>query len=84
MCQIYYSQQETHQKGVCCIYCQLSTYFVFYFTVIITEFEQTNACWIWEYIVSDNKFVFSNYEKYIALWLWKFFGLHVCINIHPK
>ena len=32
---------------------------------------RTNADWVWEYIVSDNKFVFSNYEKYIVLWAGK-------------
>ena len=39
-----------------------------YFSVIIDEFEQINAEWAWETIVSDNKFVFRNYEKYIVPW----------------
>ena len=28
---------------------------------------QTNVCWAWDTVVSDNKVVFSNCEKYIAL-----------------
>ena len=34
-----------------------------YFTVDIAGFEQINASWVWEIIVSDNKFVFTSCEK---------------------
>ena len=42
--------------------------YISYFSVIIDEFEQINAEWAWETIVSDNKFVFRNCQKYIAPW----------------
>ena len=46
----------------------LLTHFAHYSIVNIVEFEQINAVWDWETVVSDNKFVFSNSEKYIVLW----------------
>ena len=42
------------------------TYFTLYSTGIIDEFEQINACWVWETMVSDNNFFFSNCEKYMG------------------
>ena len=39
-----------------------------HFTVIIAEFEQINAGWVWQTIVLGNKFVFSNCGKYIVLY----------------
>ena len=47
-------------------------YFRLYSTVTITELKQVNAGWLWEHIVSDNKFFFSNSEKWIVLWARKF------------
>ena len=32
--------------------------------LIFAEFKQTKAGWVWEMVVSDNKFVFSNCKKY--------------------
>ena len=46
-----------------------NTLFYYYYCKIRTK---VNAFWVWEYIVSDNEFVFSNYEKYIFLWVGKF------------
>ena len=39
-----------------------------YYIVIIAEFEQVNAGWAWETIVSENKFVFSDCGIYNVLW----------------
>ena len=38
------------------------------FIIIVIEFNQINVGWAWEFIVSDNKFLFSNLEKFIILW----------------
>ena len=45
------------------------TLFYYYYCWIWTK---VNTFWVWEYIVSDNQFVFSNCEKYILLWVGKF------------
>ena len=66
-----------HQDDICCFYCFLWTYFAIYSTAFIAEFEQRNAGWIWEYIVSDNNFVFRNCELNILSYgLGKYFKLH--------
>ena len=31
--------------------------------IIIAEFQQRYAGWVWEHIDSENKFIFSNCEK---------------------
>ena len=46
------------------------TLFYYYYCWIRTKI---NPVWVWEYIVSDNEFVFSNCKKYISLWVGKFF-----------
>ena len=50
-----------------------------YFIVKIAAFEQTDGGWVWETVVSDNKFVFSNCKNYIVLWAGKF-----CQAMHFK
>ena len=50
-----------------CLLLLLLTNFALYSTVIISEFEQISAVWVYGYIISDNKFAFSNCEKYIVL-----------------
>ena len=39
--------------------------------ILVAEFQQKNAGWAWESVVSDKKIVFSNCEKYIVLWARK-------------
>ena len=45
--------------------------FCFYSKINVAEFEQVNAGWTSETVVSDRKFVASNCEKYIVLWAGK-------------
>ena len=44
---------EQHLVPICSY---LWTYLELYTTAIIAEFEQINVIWVWETIVSDNKF----------------------------
>ena len=50
---------EVNKKDIGCFTCFscFASLVAFYSTVVTAEFEQTNAGWVWEYIVSDNKFV---------------------------
>ena len=43
-----------------------------YYTCYYWIRTKINSVWVWQYIVSDNEFVFSNCEKYIFLWVGKF------------
>ena len=76
---------KKHTKTTCQIYQKLAIktperhlillllilYFALYSTVKIAEFEQTNAGWDEETVVSGNKPVFSNCKKYIVVWAGK-------------
>ena len=76
---------KKHTKTTCQIYQKLAIntperhlillllmwYFALHSTVKIAEFEQTNAGWDEETVLSDNKPVFSNCEKYIVVWAGK-------------
>ena len=58
-----------------------------YFILIIDEFEQINAEWAWETIVSDNKFVFRNWEIYCPMGLEDLLGYifyHYSPNISSR
>ena len=68
MCQLYsYLKKKTPEQHLLFLLLNLS---IFYSTVIITGFEQINAGWVSECIVSGNKHVFSN-RYYIVLWARK-------------
>ena len=67
-CQIY-SKSTIKTPERCLVF--LWKYFALYSTVIIAEFEQINAGWGWETIVSHNKFAFSICRKSIVLWVGK-------------
>ena len=80
MCPVY--PKLTLKTPKQCLVLLLLTLNIFwhYYIVIITEFEQIDGGWVWETIVSDNKFVSSNCGKYIFLWAGK-----VCLAacFHP-
>ena len=57
---------------------------ILHFTVIIAEFEQINASWAWETIVSEKKFVFSNCEKYTILWASKICSAVLSLFTHVR
>ena len=44
--------------------------------LLLLQNSNRNTVWVGEYIISDNKFGFSNCEKYIGLWAKKMIFIH--------